>query len=144
MYTDNRDLEFIKKITEKYLLVQDGGLDNRVYRITIQNTPDTPWLDWIEQGKKTYEGRLNRGIFLNMKVEDVIIFNDKTGKTVKTIIESLKYYPDFGEAYNDLGSKLVPIEGITPDKVKDLYWKYFRQDDIEKHGVVAIEIKVIK
>lgn len=132
-----------QKYKTKYynMLAGQNNLPN-TYHINIQNPPTTPWLDWIESGIKKYEGRLNRGIFMKMKVGDIIIFKDNRGKMVRTKIVNLKLYSNFGEAFQDLGEELVPVKNITSDRVKSLYAKYFREKDIATHGVVAIELSI--
>lgn len=124
--------------------VQTGGQ----IKIPLQNKPNTPWLDWIASGKKKYEGRLNRGIFKKIKIGDIVVWYDKfSGKTIKTKITELKYYDDFGEAFEDLGEELIPIKDATVDTVKKLYSKYFSEDDIKAikvNPVVAIGVEPIE
>lgn len=40
----------------------------------IANPHETPWLDWIEDGFKIYEGRVYQGDWREMKVGDIIDF----------------------------------------------------------------------
>ena len=122
---------------------QIGSSDKKI-KISIQNPPKTPWLDWIESGIKKYEGRLNRGIFHNINIKDTVTWFDKfSGKEVNTKITDLRYYNDFGEAFEDLGGELVPIKGADIDTVEGLYSKYFSKEDINKYGVVAIGVEPI-
>jgi len=133
-----------KKYKSKYLNMkkQIGGQD---YEISIQNPRDTPWLDWIDNGIKEYEGRLNRGIFKTMKIGDKVIWYDRrSNKRVKTEIVKLEYYKNFEEAFDELGNKLVPINNATVEIVNGLYSKYFTKQEIEMSGVVAIGLKVIR
>jgi len=123
-----------------------NGYSNKrnVIKISLQNHPQTPWLDWIEQGIKKYEGRLNRGTFKSLRVNDEIIWYDRrSGKEIRTKIIELKYYPDFVKAYEELGSVLIPIANINNEMVKKLYNNYFLDRDIEMNGVVAIGLEVL-
>lgn len=115
----------------------------KTFKRQIQNPPETPWLDWIESGVKTYEGRLYKEIWQKVKVGDLIIFYTPD-KEVKTIVTDLKFYGDFGEAFENLGTKLVPITNATVDRVKKLYNQFFSDDDIKKYGVVAVGVKMVK
>lgn len=47
----------------KYLKHKMNNANNDVitYNVNIKNPPYAPWLDFIESGEKTYEGRLYRG-----------------------------------------------------------------------------------
>ena len=117
---------------------------NQIYYRSIQNPPESPWLDWIESGKKIYEGRLNRRFWRKIKPGDIIVWNDGRGKKVKTVVTHILKFPSFVEAYKKLGSQLVPVGGVTESKVAQLYHKYFTSDEIKKFGVVAIGIQVQK
>lgn len=112
-----------------------------IYKIPIKNYP-IPWFDLIKNKIKTYEGRLNRGIFVKMKPGDFIIFVNRD-KEIKTQIIDIKKYKSFGKAFDDLQFNLVPIDDITRKEVKKLYSNYFTKDDIKQYGVLAIQIKVI-
>lgn len=147
-YIENKnDYNSLKRVLD------GGGRDNRNkwkheknsnsgLRISIQNHTETPWLDWIEQGVKKYEGRLNRGIFEKLKINDLVTFFDRSGKEIKIKVIELKYYDDFVEAFKDLGSELIPIKNIDQEGVKQLYNKYFSDHDIKMNGVVAIGVEV--
>lgn len=136
---DDNDEEYYPNLSPNVL----RDLDNNIYQKTIDNPNITPWLDWIIEGKKTYEARLNEEEWRELQVGDVIIFSADDGKEVKVMVQDLKYYKDFGEAFQNLGKKLVPIKGITIDEVKDIYWDYYSEDDIEKNGIVAFGIKIL-
>lgn len=133
------NLEFIKSIVKEY---QKAPTFKVMFR-SIQNPIDTPWLDWIESGVKTFEGRLNKGTWKKIKPSDIIIWTDQNKKTVITQIRELKYYSDFASAFNDLGSKLVPIPNANEKLVKKLYSRYFTDADVKKFGVVAIGVDLI-
>lgn len=112
--------------------------------ITIKNPQDTPWLTWILEGKKRYEGRLST------KIEEWDLYIGKEmifecgSLNAHVRITSLLRYNSFGDAFDTLGTELVPIDGITRDEVEDLYTRYYSRQDVEKHGVVAIGVVVIK
>lgn len=138
----------IKYLDLKYK--QNGG--TKIIRKKLNNYLPTPWLDWIEQGLKKYDGRLNRGSWKNIEVGDVIVWSDvgrnessnpNKGKIVETKVTKLKYYPNFVEAFRDLGQKMVPIKNITEEEVTAIYLKFFKKNDIKKYGAVAIGLKVI-
>lgn len=113
-------------------------------RKPIRNPPDTPWLTWILEGKKKYEGRLSTKIVeWDLYIGKEAIFECGSLKA-HARITSLLRYDSFGHAFDTLGSELVPIDGITRVEVEDLYRRYYSREDVEKHGVVAIGIVVIK
>lgn len=112
------------------------------YKKKISNEAPYKWLDFIEKGEKTYEGRLNKDDWKNMQIGDLIDLEDYTGKIIRVKISNKKYYKNFREAYYDLKKKLVPID-ISVDEVVKIYSKYFSDKDIEKFGVVAIGVSPI-
>lgn len=111
----------------------------------ILNEPNYPWLDWIIAGKKTYEGRLAAKIEeWQLEVGKVLTFGDGV-KTVKVEVTSLKRFDSFGDAYNDLGSLLVPIIDITPEEVKRIYSKFYSDEAIkDANDVVCIGFDIYK
>jgi ASC-1-like (ASCH) protein len=117
-------------------------MSTKIWNVTIQNPNETPWLNWIESGIKTYEGRLRKGVWTQMKIGDTIIF--ECNKKVETVITDLKYFDDFKKAHDTLKNNLVPIENCTTDQVEKLYLQYFSKDDIKKYGVIAIGVKPTK
>ena len=65
-----------------------------------------PWLGWIIEGKKKWEGRLNREKWSRLKVGDVLhAKSDKNDSDL--IVKELKYYKSFGEAWNEMKEGLV-------------------------------------
>lgn len=109
----------------------------------IQNPPESPWLDFIRDGLKKYEGRLNSGYWKDLKMGDRIYLTD--GKyTCLVVVKEKLLFKNFSEAFDQLGSLLVPIENITREDVANLYRKYFTDELVDKHGVVAVGIDVIE
>lgn len=128
---------------------------NKILFKDIQNSKDTPYLDWIKSGEKTYEGRLKSKIQeWNLKIGQRINFYDKENSESWVLIEviSLPTFPDFGTAYDTLGSQLIPHK--TKKEVIKLYNNLFHYTDeeisdtepsqmIKDKGVVAFGLKVI-
>ncbi|XWV25583.1 protein of hypothetical protein function DUF437 [Tupanvirus deep ocean] len=116
----------------------------KIWEKSIQNPSETPWADWIICGKKIWEGRLYRDDWTNVRVGDIIIFKyDNNNKNFKVVVTDLKYFIDFGEAFNTLGMGLVPVEGISVEDVVTFYKKYYSEADTIKYGVVAVGVKLL-
>jgi ASC-1-like (ASCH) protein len=112
----------------------------RLWRKRIQNTPERPWLDWIEQGKKRFEGRLFKGDWQQVALGDLIELVS-TDKSVIVQVTDLRRYTDFKEAFIDLGDRLVPIEGIDADTVVTLYREYY--EDVAEQGVLCVGVSLL-
>lgn len=112
-------------------------------RKDIDNSGDVKWLDLIESGAKTYEGRLAGKIKeWDLYVGKQMIFCSRD-KEITVQITSLLTFRSFGDAYDLLGSKLVPVPGINREDVEKFYSKYYNDSSIAESGIVAIGVKVI-
>ena len=124
----------------------------------IQNPEDNPYLDWIKSGEKQFEGRLKTKISeWKLDVGKEIKFFDQSNENswVLCKITSLYIFSDFGTAFDELGSTLIP--GKTRDEVIKLYNDLFHYSDeiieeikegdsskmIQTNGVVAIGVEII-
>ena len=56
-----------------------GNNDDKPLEITVKQ----PWFDFIANGRKTIEGRLDRGIFSKIKLNDRITWINKKNKRLK-------------------------------------------------------------
>lgn len=142
MSTSRNHIDIVEHLIKSGADINSGNQHPLVWNKSIQNPEEIPWLDLIEKRIKKYEGRIRKEDWTKIMVGDVINFNSGT-KTVKTIVTELRYYPDFKEAFCDLGQELVPISEITPDEVAKLYSQYFSSEFIKEYGVVAVGVKVI-
>ena len=102
----------------------------------------TRWFNYIKNGKKIVEGRLNKGSFQKLKKGDIVYWKNKNN-TVKTKILSLHHHKDFEKMlkqhhlYNCLPGVKTLKEGVA------VYKEFFSDSDVKKYGVLAIKIKVI-
>ena len=113
------------------------------YINSLSNKP-IPWITYIQEGRKKYEGRLNRRRWKNMKVGDVLTWTDGE-YTVNTRITEIRTYTDFGLAFEDLGRELIPFEGVvTADEARALYRTFgYTDEEVKEHGAIAIGLEVI-
>lgn len=111
------------------------------FRKSLQNSPESPWFDWICDGRKRYEGRLRKDVWASLAVGDIIAFVCPLNRELICRVVSLPHFESFGAAFDKLGSALVPIPGINTADIDKLYSQYFNDEDVRKYGVVAIEIE---
>ena len=101
-----------------------------------------PWFSLIETGKKKVEGRLNKGVFKNLSVGDIIIW-ENNNKHIKTIVISVHHHKNFRNMlmqqrlFNVLPGVRTLKQGL------EIYSKFYSDSDILEHGVLAIRIKII-
>jgi ASC-1-like (ASCH) protein len=105
-----------------------------------------PWFSLIKLKLKTYEGRLNKGDFAKLKLDDIIIFENNDfgiNRKVKTKIIKMDKYNSFK---NFLESKKITncLPGI--DNISDgikIYYNYYSKENENQYGVLAIKLTVI-
>jgi ASC-1-like (ASCH) protein len=102
---------------------------------------DEPWLGWIVDGPKRYEGRLKRGFWARIKAGDQFVAFSKLREELLRV-RSVKEYPDFAEAWGELGEALIP-KCKSKEAAMAMYTKFNSVKDILKSGVVAVEVEVV-
>lgn len=123
----------------------------------IQNPTESPWLSWLINGDKEYEGRLQfkknkdtneliKSKFGALEIGNKIAFYDKEDKLLNKCyyifeVLDIKNYTDFASAFSDLGKKLVPC-GTTPRQVQAMYEKFWSRDEI-KNNAMVLRLKFI-
>ena len=104
-----------------------------------------PWFSLISLGLKTVEGRKNKGKFKDMKVGEIITWenNDFLPRKIKTRIIGKTEYNTFEEYLSSEGlNKCLP--GINDmDTGLSVYYKYYTKEDEQKYGVIAIKLELV-
>lgn len=98
----------------------------------------------IKEGWKTVEMRLNDGKRSIIDVDDIIEFtNTTTQEKMSCKVMNIYKYSDFAELYKHHSKISI---GYTEDETAnpDDMLSYYTKEDIEKYGVVGIEISVIE
>jgi len=101
---------------------------------------NTAWKS-IKKNKKSIELRLNDEKRQKIKVGDIVIFtSQETGKKIKRKVKKLHPYPNFEELYAHFPKKKLGYAKKKEASFKDME-KYYSKKDIEKNGVLGIELK---
>jgi ASC-1-like (ASCH) protein len=133
--THNTQFQYIK-YKKKYTNLKHANIKH------INLTIKQPWFNLIKASKKTIEGRLNKGIFTNLKPNDIIIWQHEKLK-LKVIVKFINHYGSFKEMLLSEGlPKVLPTIPSIENGV-NIYHKYFSPDEEEKYGVVAIGMQII-
>ena len=94
----------------------------------------------VKSGKKTVELRLFDEKRSKLNVGDRVAFTcTQTGETVLCTIKNLRTFLNFSllyQAYDKCAMGYEENEQANPEDME----KYYQKEDIEKYGVVAIEI----
>jgi ASC-1-like (ASCH) protein len=114
-------------------------------RKTLQNPPESPWFDWMEQGVKRFEGRLRKDDWARLQPGDLIEFvNANTQKVLLTRVLALPSFGSFADAFKELGRELVPVPGVDAADVACIYRQYYPDEEVQQYGVVAVHIEVLR
>ena len=97
----------------------------------------------ISIGKKTIEMRLCDEKRSKIRVGDEIEFeNIETYQKIKCAVINLTRYKDFFELYSDFDKTTIGYDENETANAEDMY-AYYSPEQIQKYGVLAIEIKLI-
>ncbi len=113
---------------------------NQVFEMHLQETP----FKLISSGQKTVEMRLNNKNRDKISKGDFIVFhNSYNEETIKVIVTSVSKFSSFKELYESYPKQRL---GYQDDEIAspDDMLQYYQNSDIEKYGVLAIEISLVK
>lgn len=111
-------------------------------------------LEDIVAGRKTVEGRLAKGKFLNFKPGDLVKLRKdvyENGELVasyedqaRSRITKVEKYPSFREMLETVGyEKAIPRAASLEEALRD-YRKFYSEDDEAEFGVLAIHFELVK
>lgn len=110
-------------------------------------------LDDIIAGRKTIEGRLNKGKFADYKPGDTVslrrdvrgddgILYDGEPNSALVEVVAVRQYSDFFTMVSTEGYKKVIPSAESAEEAAGEYNKFYSSQDQATYGVLAIEIKV--
>lgn len=117
------------------------------HNLSMINTADHPYLNWLASGKKKTEGRVNSPKYRLMRVGDTISFRDKkTGHYIYGKIKFKHEYQSFEEMLTSEGvSNMLPfLEDHELTKGIAVYNAFPGASRVYQFGCVAIGITVTK
>jgi ASC-1-like (ASCH) protein len=101
---------------------------------------DDEYYYFLADGTKTVEGRLydekRKKIFPGDRL--IIRKRDLDSTEIYFKVIGIHLFKDFEAMYEHFGAKLLPT---LPFRAMDVYKEYFTKEEIEKFGVVGIEVR---
>lgn len=97
-----------------------------------------PYHSLIMNGKKTIEGRLNKGKFSSIQIGDVL---EMEPEKVQLEVIGKNIYSSFKEMIEKEGVENVIPDKSNIDEAVDVYYKFYTKEQEKKFGVSAIKIK---
>ena len=110
-----------------------------VYHMHLASKP----FELIKNGKKVIEMRLNTPDRSHIAIGDKIVFtNQDDGRILEVLVLNIQIYPSFKELYANNDKSLL---GYDKDEIAnpDDMLIYYKQENIDKYGVLGITIKLI-
>lgn len=106
----------------------------------IRISVSSQWFRFIKDGRKTVEGRLNRGKFANMKKGDTLIISNDKQSIVVAVITDIRKYHTFEEYLEQEGlSRTLPGTRNIRDGVA-VYRKFYDEKMENEFGVLGIHL----
>lgn len=111
-------------------------------------------LDDIIAGRKTVEGRLNKGKFAEYQVGDTVslrrdirgadgVLRDGSPDAARVEVVAIRHYDDFlSMVTREVYTSVIP-SAKNAAEAADEYNKYYSKEDQARYGVMAIEVKVV-
>ncbi len=149
----NGYIEFYKKCGFKhipenmegcYLWIKNQNIYAKGSKKYVMHLNKEPF-ESIKSGKKTIEMRLNDEKRKILKKNDILLFINKNNdyEMIKAKIKNLHKYNNFYDLYKNFDKTKLGYkknENANPNDME----KYYSKEDINKYGVVGIEIEIIK
>ena len=105
-----------------------------------------PWFSLVSLKLKTVEGRINDGFFKEIKIGDTICWENSDFKQrhTSTIITKKIPYKTFADYLNAEGLEKCLPGMPSLEHGLSVYYKYFKKENEEKYGVVALHLKYVQ
>jgi len=138
--------------TDTYMhLVHDIVSQKQPYLTTWQSGRESKLLDDIIAGRKTIEGRLNKGKFAQYQVGETVslrrdhrdedgMLHDGEPDAARVEITAIRRYGSFLEMVTEEGYEKVIPGAHSPQEAANEYNKFYSAEDQAKYGVLAIEV----
>jgi|GEM_PF-1893570 len=118
---------------------REGPVTRASYKdVTLKN----PYVNFIKQGKKTVEGRINAGMFFNVRVGDRFRFFNQAAE-VFCCVTDVKRYPSFDGMLAKEGYKQCIPESNSLKEAADIYNRIpGYAERARQSGVLALHLAV--
>lgn len=103
------------------------------------------YFDFIKNGTKRIELRLNDKKRKNLKIGDIIVFNklDDSGEFLKTKVINLYYADNFKDLIDIFDEEVIGDISVSKKEVLATLNEIYSFKEQESAGVVGIEIEII-
>lgn len=122
-----------RKIPAIYLI--EG--EDMTHKMNLQDK----YFDFIKNGTKRIELRLNDEKRQQIKIGDSIEFSNEKYKFTTKVIGLLKYQ-DFKTLFNDFGIEILAERTMTKEELLGVLSEFYTPEKQEKFGVLGIRVEL--
>lgn len=122
-----------RKIPAIYLI--EG--EDMTHKMNLQDK----YFDFIKNGTKRIELRLNDEKRQQIKIGDLIKFSNGKDKFTAKVIGLLKYQ-DFKTLFNDFGIEILADKTMTKEELLGVLSEFYTPEKQEKFGVIGIRVEL--
>lgn len=103
------------------------------------------YFNYIKNGTKRLELRLNDEKRKDLEINDIIIFEKLSEglEYLNTKVKNIYKYKNFDDLVNDFDIELIADKSITKDELLKTLNEIYTIEEQNKYGVLAIEIELI-
>jgi hypothetical protein len=123
----------LRKIPAIYLT--EG--EDMTHKMNLQDK----YFDFIKNGTKRIELRLNDEKRQQIKIGDSIEFSNEKDKFIAKVIGLLEYQ-DFKTLFNDFGIEILADKTMTKQELLDVLSEFYTPEKQEKFGVIGIRVEL--
>lgn len=140
-------IKFLKELaqaknTENLKCLEDLPLHPSVMEMTLNDEP----FSQIYSGVKTVEIRLNDEKRQKLHVGDLVQFcrKDHIHERICAKVVDIRKYSNFLQLFSSESMSKTGSDGYTVDSAARAMYDYYDEKNVQKYGVLAIEIKVLQ
>ena len=119
-----------------------------------QSGRESRLLDDIIAGRKTIEGRLNRGKFAEYRTGDIVslrrdlrdedgVLQDGERDVARVEIVAIRHYRSFLEMVTAEGYEQVIPSATSAEEAAAEYDRYYSAQDQQTYGVIAVQVRIV-
>jgi hypothetical protein len=123
----------LRKIPAIYLT--EG--EDMTHKMNLQDK----YFDFIKNGTKRIELRLNDEKRQQIKIGDSIEFSNEKDKFIAKVIGLLEYQ-DFKTLFNDFGIEILADKTMTKEELLGVLSEFYTPEKQEKFGVLGIRVEL--
>lgn len=106
---------------------------------------NSKFFELVKDGKKTIELRVNDAKRRKYKIGNIVTFvcRENPEQSFSAKIVNMLYFQNIADAVFTLGKQNLGFhESMTTDKIEDEYLQFYTNEEIQKNGLVAMELEL--